>query len=203
MEKLTTSGLRKSLLMPPNSEFYSSKFLYFSRHENADFFNDSVIFLCEHSKNGAFGFVMNQPTDLSESILLSKLNLNKNSKHETLKHVLRGGPVDTDRLFVLHNANDITFQQTTQISDDLFLTTSNDILESIARKKINAKYKIIVGYCGWAPGQLESEIKQNAWHIVSSDMNLVFDTLPNLIVDKLSEKIGYNLRTIISGESTH
>ena len=203
MEKLTTSGLRKLLLMASNSEFYSSKFLYFSRHENADFFNDSVIFLCEHSKNGAFGFVMNQPTDLSESILLSKLNLNKNSKHETLKHVLRGGPVDTDRLFVLHNANDITFQQTTQISDDLFLTTSNDILESIARKKINAKYKIIVGYCGWAPGQLESEIKQNAWHIISSDMNLVFDTLPNLIVDKLSEKIGYNLRTIISGESTH
>ena len=189
--------------MASNSEFYSSKFLYFSRHENADFFNDSVIFLCEHSKNGAFGFVMNQPTDLSESILLSKLNLNKNSKHETLKHVLRGGPVDTDRLFVLHNANGVTYQQTTQISDDLFLTTSNDILESIARKKIDAKYKIIVGYCGWAPGQLESEIKQNAWHIISSDMNLVFDTLPNLVVDKLSEKIGYNLRTIISGENSH
>ena len=60
----------------------------------------------------------------------------------------------------LHNANGVKFQQTTRISDDLFLTTSNDILESIARKKINAKYKIIVGYCGWAHGQLESEIKQ-------------------------------------------
>ena len=146
MEKRTTNGPRKLLLMLPNTEFYNNKFLYFSRHENADFFNDSVIFLCEHSKNGAFGFVMNQPTDLSESILLSKLNLNKNNKHETLKHVLRGGPVDTDRLFVLHNANGVKFQQTTRISDDLFLTTSNDILESIARKKIDAKYKIIVGY---------------------------------------------------------
>ena len=203
MEKQTTSGPGKLLLMLPNTEFYNNKFLYFSKHENADFFNDSVIFLCEHSKSGAFGFVMNQPTDLSESILLSKLNLNKNNKHENLKHVLRGGPVDTDRLFVLHNANGVKFPQTTRISDDLFLTTSNDILESIARKKINAKYKIIVGYCGWAPGQLESEIKQNSWHIISSDMDLVFDTLPNLVVDKLSEKIGYNLRTIISGENSH
>ena len=73
----------------------------------------------------------------------------------------------------------------------------------VDEKKIDAKYKIIVGYCGWAPGQLESEIKQNSWHIISSDMNLVFDTLPNLVVDKLSEKIGYNLRTIIRGENSH
>ena len=78
---------------------------------------------------------MNQPTDLSESILLSKLNLNKNNKHETLKHVLRGGPVDTDRLFVLHNTNGVKFQQTTRISDDLFLTTSNDNFREYRKKK--------------------------------------------------------------------
>jgi putative transcriptional regulator len=159
-------------------------------------FERSVIYLCAHSAEGAMGIMVNRPAgsiDFPE--LLVQLNVIKKAEQiklpehvETLK-VLRGGPVDTGRGFVLHSSDFFIENATLKIDHGVCLTTTIDILRAIA-KGAGPKHAILaLGYAGWRPGQLEAEIQDNGWLHCDADPDLVFG-------DDVDEKYMRALRKI-------
>jgi putative transcriptional regulator len=159
-------------------------------------FERSVIYLCAHSAEGAMGIIVNRPAgsiDFPE--LLVQLNIIKKADQiklpenvETLK-VLRGGPVDTGRGFVLHSSDFFIENATLKIDDGICLTATIDILKAIA-KGSGPKHAILaLGYAGWRAGQLEAEIQDNGWLHCDADPDLVFG-------DDVDEKYMRALRKI-------
>ncbi|SRR5579871_713276 len=159
-------------------------------------FERSVIYLCAHSADGAMGIIVNRPAgsiDFPE--LLVQLNvINKDDQiklpetAESMK-VLRGGPVDTRRGFVLHSSDFYIENATLRIDDDICLTATIDILKAIAKGKGPRHAILALGYAGWRPGQLEAEIQGNGWLHCDADADLVFG-------DDVDEKYARALRKI-------
>jgi putative transcriptional regulator len=159
-------------------------------------FERSVIYLCAHSAEGAMGIMVNRPAgsiDFPE--LLVQLNIIAKDDQiklpetaESLK-VLRGGPVDTGRGFVLHSGDFYIDNATLRIDDDICLTATVDILKAIARGDGPRHAILALGYAGWRPGQLEAEIQGNGWLHCDADADLVFG-------DDVGEKYARALRKI-------
>ena len=144
-------------------------------------FERSVIYMCAHSSEGAMGIMVNRPAgsiDFPE--LLVQLDIIKEADQiklpenaESMK-VLKGGPVDTGRGFVLHSSDFFIENATLRIDDGICLTATVDILKAIA-KGAGPKHAILaLGYAGWAPGQLENEIQGNGWLHCDADQDLIF-----------------------------
>lgn len=172
-------------------------------------FERSVIYLCAHSAEGAMGIVVNHPAgsiDFPE--LLEQLGIVKKGEHiklpqnaESMK-VLAGGPVDTGRGFVLHSSDFYIEHATLRIDDGVCLTATVDILRAIANGSGPKHAILALGYAGWAPGQLETEIQSNGWLHCDADADLIFG-------DDVDEKYGRALRKIgidpgmLSNEAGH
>ena len=141
----------------------------------------TVIYLCEHSSKGALGLVINRPTDLSLAGLLEKIDLKLEIAPDAsaVAHspsVFYGGPVQTDRGFVLHSAA-ADYSSSIKLGR-LALTTSRDVLEAVAHGNGPKQMFVTLGYAGWGAGQLENELTQNAWLTVAAQENIIFDTPP-------------------------
>ncbi len=137
-------------------------------------FARSLIYLCEHSEQGAMGIVVNKPTDMSVATLFERIELAHPDAELSGQPVLLGGPVQVDRAFILHKP--VTpWQATMKISDEIALTSSKDILESIGTEIAPESMLVALGYAGWVPGQLDNEILQNAWLTVPADDEILFD----------------------------
>ena len=136
-------------------------------------FAKSVIYLCAHSADGAMGLVVNKLIDMiAFPDLLKQLNIEANSTNEKIQ-VHFGGPVESGRGFVLHS--DEYVQETTLvINDGVALTATVDVLRAIAEGKGPQRSMLALGYAGWAPGQLDSEIRANGWLNVAADEQLIF-----------------------------
>lgn len=178
-----------------------NKFLYFSNQMPGDFFSDSLIYLCEHNNEGAFGFIVNQPFEVSVSSLFSKLNPRNNQKVLSTDRIMRGGPVEPDRIFILHEEIKKSFKQTSQITNNLYITTSEDFIKYLSLNNPIIKSRILIGYCGWGPGQLEDEIKTNSWQIIETNEDIIFDSLPHQMVPTLSQRLGYDIRKIVNSNT--
>ena len=139
-------------------------------------FAGTVIYLCEHSPKGALGLVINRPTDLSVAGLLEKIDLKLEIALPQNAAVYFGGPVHTDRGFVLHSPAG-SFSSSIQLGQ-LALTTSRDVLQAVAQGNGPEKLLVTLGYSGWGAGQLESEIAQNAWLTVPASAEVNFATPP-------------------------
>jgi putative transcriptional regulator len=144
------------------------------------YFTRSVTFICTHNQDGAMGIVINRPTDMTFSILFDKINLNLQDKTLSERPVLYGGPVQPERGFVLHQQLG-DWDSSISIIDDIAVTTSKDILAAVAEGNGPKKLLLSLGYAGWAAGQLEQEIAQNAWLSVKPDnqetlYKVLFDT---------------------------
>jgi putative transcriptional regulator len=138
-------------------------------------FARSLIYLCEHSDQGAMGIVVNKPTDMTLASLFERVELANNPDPELAgQPVLFGGPVQLDRAFVLHKPAK-PWQATMKITDDIALTSSKDILESVGRETAPQSILVALGYAGWVPGQLDSEILRNDWLTVPADDGILFD----------------------------
>jgi putative transcriptional regulator len=144
-----------------------------------DDFTQSVVFLCEHSAEGAMGLVINKPIpNMIFSDLVDKLDVQP--KHGIiendilLRHVFNGGPVKRFQGFVLHSADYFAEHESLSISKDFTLTATVDVLRDIAVSKGPRSHLIALGYAGWSPGQLESEIMRNGWLNCEADGALVF-----------------------------
>ena len=136
----------------------------------------SVIYVCEHTERGALGLVINRPTDLTLGTLFERIDLTLEIGPVKDTLVFFGGPVQTDRGFVLHApAGD--YSSSIKLGD-MALTTSRDVLQAVADGKGPARMLVTLGYAGWGAGQLESEMAQNAWLSVGADDTIIFDVPP-------------------------
>jgi len=138
------------------------------------FFSRTLTYICEHNEQGALGVVINRPIDMTLGALFERLSLTLSSENLGKVPVFFGGPVQTDRGFVLHQPIG-EWQSTLSVQDRVGLTTSKDILESLGHGAGPEKLLVTLGYSGWAPGQLENEIKQNAWLTVVAKDAVIFD----------------------------
>jgi len=142
-------------------------------------FERSVVYVCDHSDRGALGLVINRPTDLTLGKLFDRVDLKLEIAPRMNDPVYFGGPVQTERGFVLHGVGPADkptlYSSTLAISDEISLTTSKDVLEAIAGGLGPDKVLVTLGYSGWGAGQLESEIAQNAWLTVSAAPQIIFD----------------------------
>lgn len=142
---------------------------------NDPHFNKSIALICEHTENGgAMGIVLNQPTTIHADELFAQQDPDANNPLDQIP-VYAGGPVQADRGFILHDSNS-SWESTIQINNDLHLTSSNDILHEVACGQVPNNLRIALGYAGWAPGQLETEISANSWLTVDYQAELVFHT---------------------------
>ena len=138
------------------------------------YFAKSLTYICEHNEQGALGVVVNRPIDLSLQALFERINLKLEARELHDIPVYFGGPVQTDRGFVLHQPVG-DWHSTLNVRDSLGLTTSKDILEAVGQGSGPAKMLVTLGYSGWAAGQLEHELAQNAWLTVEAGEAIIFD----------------------------
>ncbi len=138
-------------------------------------FGGSVVFVAEHSTKGALGLVINRPMELDLRQLFERIDLRLEIAPLAGRPVFFGGPVQTDRGFVLHQPVG-DWNSTVTVSPQLGLTSSRDVLEAVARGEGPDRLLVTLGYAGWGPGQLEEELGRNAWLTVEADPDLIFDT---------------------------
>ncbi|MDR0201023.1 MAG: YqgE/AlgH family protein [Delftia acidovorans] len=147
-------------------------------------FSRSVIYLCEHSERGALGLIINKPSQLTLEGLLEKVDLALGREDLRGNRVFNGGPVQTDRGFVLHDPmviegapdDESAYASTMTIPGGLEMTTSKDVLEALSDGAGPKRLLVTLGYASWGEGQLESELAENAWLTVGADANVIFDT---------------------------
>src|SRR2546421_2517831 len=160
-------------------------------------FTRSLIYVCAHSSEGAMGIVVNQPAaNIKFPDLLVQLDvipaaelIQLPSRAGTVK-VLKGGPVETGRGFVLHSADFFIENSTLPIDEGVCLTATLDILKAIARGNGPASAILALGYAGWSPGQLENELQNNGWLHCSPDAELLFGADISAKYDRAMQKIG-------------
>jgi len=138
-------------------------------------FRSTVTLICEHNDDGALGIIINRPLTLKLSGLFEQLSVEDADPDAASNPVMSGGPVGTERGFVLHG-NDHSFEHTLAVSDDIQLTLSRDVIDAMAIGDGPEKSLVAVGYAGWEPGQLEEEMLANSWLNVTATPEIVFDT---------------------------
>lgn len=172
-------------------------------------FERSVIYVCAHSAEGAMGIMVNRPAgSIDFPQLLMQLNIIKEGEeiqlagNAEIMKVLSGGPVDTGRGFVLHSSDYFIANATLKINDGVCLTTTVDILKAIAKGNGPRHAILALGYAGWRPGQLESEIQDNGWLHCDADADLIFGDDVDDKYDRALRKIGIN-PGMLSDEAGH
>jgi putative transcriptional regulator len=172
-------------------------------------FERSVIYMCAHSAEGAMGIIVNRPAgSIDFPGLLVQLDIIQRADQiklpenaETMK-VMKGGPVDTGRGFVLHSSDFFIQDATLNIDDDICLTATVDILKAIAKGSGPRHAILALGYAGWAPGQLENEIQHNGWLHCDADSELIFGDDVEDKYDRALRKIGIDVG-MLSNEAGH
>ncbi len=143
-------------------------------------FAKSVVYLCEHSERGALGLVINKPSEIMLKGLFDKVDLPLRRDDLSASPVFHGGPVQTERGFVLHepmtSGAESAYASTMTIPGGLEMTTSKDVLEALSTGAGPRRVFISLGYSSWGEGQLESELSENSWLTVGADAALIFDT---------------------------
>jgi len=169
----------------------------------------SVIYICAHSSEGAMGIIVNQlaanvnfPDLLVQLEVIPATDLIQLPQRAGSVRVLKGGPVETGRGFVLHSADFFIENSTLPIDDGICLTATLDILKAIARGNGPASAVLALGYAGCAPGQLENEIQENGWLHCSADTELIFGSDNDAKYEKALKKLGIHLG-MLSSEAGH
>jgi putative transcriptional regulator len=172
-------------------------------------FARTVIYVCAHSTEGAMGIIVNQPAQnikfpdllVQLEVIPAAERIQLPGRAEDVK-VLKGGPVETGRGFVLHSADFFIENSTLPIDEGICLTATLDILKAIARGNGPASAILALGYAGWAPGQLEHEIQQNGWLHCAADPELIFGRDTDTKYEMALRKIGIDLG-MLSSEAGH
>lgn len=162
--------------MNTNNLFLQNHFLI-AMPSLVDFsFTQSLIYICAHNDEGSMGVVVNRPiTDINLGIVLTQMKISVKTENINNFLVYLGGPVQTERGFIIHRPNN-AWQSTLVTSDELAITSSQDILQSMAEGTGPDDAMVILGYSGWGAGQLEKEIADNYWLTVPADPKVLFET---------------------------
>jgi putative transcriptional regulator len=137
-------------------------------------FAQTVALICDHNEHGALALILNKPLPMRMGEIFEQLDIGIQEGPLSLRPVLRGGPMQTDRGFVIHPAGG-DWDSTLEVSDSIHVTTSRDILAAIARGEGPQEALVALGYAGWDGGQLEEEIRANAWLNAPVESGIVFD----------------------------
>lgn len=139
-------------------------------------FQRTVTLVCQHTADGAMGLMLNRLSDYKVGDVLEQMSIPTHIQSLADAPVLLGGPVQTERGFVIHEPGVEEWDSTFRLSEDLSLTTSRDILAAMARGEGPKRAVIALGYAGWGEGQLETELQDNTWLAVAADRAIVFET---------------------------
>ncbi len=168
-------------------------------------FAGTVVYLCEHNDKGALGLVINRPIDINLRHLFDKVDLSLDREDLASRPVFFGGPVQTERGFVLHDRLDEEgghYNSSLKIDGGLEMTTSRDVLEALSNGAGPRRVFITLGYSGWSAGQLEEELGRNGWLTVDAEPTVIFDTPVEQRYDKALSLLGVD-KNFLMGEAGH
>lgn len=166
------------------------------------FFSNSLVYLCEHTREGAMGLIINHPSSLSADELFSNCGINSEHSFSIQTPVYEGGPVQKQRGFVLHNSTTKRWQASAPLNNNLQITVSKDILIAIAKNRGPSSVLMALGYAAWEAGQLEQELHENIWLCSPASPEILFETPPEDRLETAAKLIGVNF-THYSLESGH
>lgn len=175
-------------------------FLISMPHMDDPNFAQTVIYICEHNESGAMGIVVNRPIEMDLGQLLQHLEFSYNSDLTDL--IYAGGPVQNDRGFILHRHTANEWDSCYNITDELTLTTSMDILQAISENSGPEEFLVALGYAGWGPGQLEQELSDNVWLSCPANLDIMFDTPAEERLQAAAATLGVNL-DLLTSQSGH
>ncbi len=184
--------------MKPSFESLKDHFLIAMPSLTQGIFAHSVTYLCEHNEHGAMGLIINRPMDIALGEILDHLNVDGVRNHGE-DPVMAGGPVQTDRGFVLHRTSERQWESTMPITDEISLTTSRDILDAFAHNDGPDCALVALGYAGWSAGQLESELAANSWLTIPADSAIIFNLPAEKRFDAAVAKLGIDLAQLAPG----
>lgn len=165
-------------------------------------FHHTVTYICEHNAQGAMGIVINRPLNIGLGDILEQMDIQAQTPQSQGQMVFAGGPVQTERGFVLHTHGGKDWGSTLQITPQIGVTTSRDILEAIAANAGPQQSLIALGYAGWGSGQLEAELSANAWLSGPADMQIIFKLPVEQRWQAAAHLLGVDLN-LLSGEAGH
>jgi len=160
-------------------------------------FERTVTLICQHGSEGAMGIVINRQSPLKMQHILEQLDLPLEQSDATEDPVFLGGPVQTERGLVLHDA-DYQYSSTLPINSQLALTVSKDIMEAFSSNQGPPRRLIALGYAGWQSGQLEQEIEQNAWLFVPLNEAILFETAVEQRWQQAASLLGIDIALVSS-----
>ncbi|WP_417226413.1 YqgE/AlgH family protein [Amphritea sp.] len=175
-------------------------FLFSMPHLDDPGFAQSLIYICEHNESGAMGIVINRPTEMNLNELFQLLELNHNAPANIT--VYAGGPVQSDRGFILHSPTIAKWDSSYKITADVTLTTSVDILRAVSENHGPDAFLVALGYAGWGPGQLEQELSANAWLSCPANLDIMFRTPAEERLQAAAATMGINLN-LLTSQSGH
>ncbi len=155
-------------------------------------FAQSLIFLCEHSAQGAMGLIVNRPLPMQLGEILDQLQIDSHAGPAREAPLYFGGPVQSEQGFILHRGP-ARYLSSLQVNDEVVLCTSRDALEAIGANDGPADYLVALGYAGWSEGQLEQELADNAWLTVPATTDLLFTAEPSRRAAAAAATLGINL----------
>ena len=162
-------------------------------------FGGSVTYLCEHDSEGAMGLVLNKPTSFTFEDVCEQLDIDRLDHISPL--MMSGGPVSPDQGFILHQEAG-NWGATMSIADGFHITSSKDILAAIAQGNGPHNYRLGLGYAGWSPGQLDEELRKNAWLTLEATPDILFGLDYRDLYDVALSKLGISAE-FLSGEAGH
>jgi putative transcriptional regulator len=164
---------------------FQNQFLIAMPQQHDQYFNEALIYICEHDSQGAMGLIVNKPLPINLSALVEQLGLQasteqKQAAREELhfqESVFYGGPCQSNHGFILHTGG-MAWSSSIAITESLVLTSSKEILTNIVLGKGPEQYLLALGYAGWDAGQLENEMTSNVWLNVDADIDTIFNMKP-------------------------
>ena len=193
--------------MPPSSINLTNQFLIAMPGMGDGTFAGTVIYLCEHTEKGALGLVINKPIDITLKSLFEKVELSLDRDDLAEAPVFFGGPVQTERGFVLHEPlaegeEGGPYNSSLKVEGGLEMTTSKDVLEAISSGAGPKKVLVTLGYSGWGAGQLEEEMSRNGWINVDAEPGIIFDTPVSQRYGKALSLLGIDA-SMLSSDAGH
>lgn len=159
-------------------------------------FARTLTYIAEHNDQGALGLIVNRPIEMTLGSLFERIDISLDHREVIARqHVYFGGPVQTDRGFVLHRPPG-NWHSTLEVNERIALTSSRDILQSISDSGRPDDIIITLGYAGWARGQLEQEISNNVWLTVPADIDILFDTPPEARLSAAMQILGIDFTSL-------
>ncbi|HVO07095.1 MAG TPA: YqgE/AlgH family protein [Burkholderiaceae bacterium] len=182
----------------------TNQFLIAMPGMEGDTFAGTVVYLCEHTEKGALGLVINKPIDIKLRNLFEKVDLSLDRKDLAEQPVYFGGPVQTERGFVLHErqGEESPYTSTLAIPGGLEMTTSKDVLEAMSNGAGPRRVLVTLGYSGWRAGQLEEELGRNSWLTVNASPEIIFETPIEQRYERALSLLGID-RRMLSQEAGH